>query len=91
MAFTASFVTDSVMGKYRIRVHDVTADAAAGYFDTGLKRVTWCIHEDRTITTFTCCTVSENVLDTATAAAGYIAVTGVVSGDKYRFVSFGPS
>jgi len=99
MAFTASFVTDSVMGKYRLRVHDVTADAATGSLNTGLKRITWAILTPKAIqsyvhsgnTAYTSPTYYENALPEATAALGYVALSGVVSGDIYRVTSFGPS
>lgn len=99
MAFTASFVTDSVMGKYRLRVYDVTPDAATGSIDTGLKRVTWSFLTPKSIqaftasgnTSYTSPTLAENALPEATAAAGYIALTGVVANNIYRVVCFGPS
>lgn len=90
MAFTSSFVTDSVMGKYRLRVHDVTADAATGSIDTGLKRVTWGFQTLRSGVT-NIANYTENALPEGTAAAGNISLTGAVSGDVYRIVSFGPS
>lgn len=98
MAFTASFVTDSVMGKYRLRVYDVTPDAAAGNFDTGLKRVTWSMNSIVSAASFVNSgstrnlgVFKENVLETGTAAAGYISITGTVSGNKHRVICFGPS
>lgn len=90
MAFTKSFVTDSVMGKYRIRVNDVTADATTGNVDTGLKRVTWAMVTGK-VSVCTSPNFFENVLAEATAAAGWIGLSNCVSGDTFRVVSFGPS
>lgn len=98
MAFTASFVTDSVMGKYRTRVYNVTADGTAGNFNTGLPRVTWAMTTIKSMASFVnsgstrhIAVMAENVLDAGTAAAGYVALTGTVSGDVYRVIAFGPS
>jgi len=85
-----SFITDSVMGKYRLRVHDVTATNTSGYLDTGLKRVTWAFHTARSAAT-NIGNLKENAYEVGTAAAGIIALSGVTDGDVYRVVSFGPS
>ena len=43
MAFTVSQITQSVMGKYRLAVTDVTPDSAEGSINTGLRRIIWTL------------------------------------------------
>lgn len=98
MAFTVSMITQSVMGKYRLAVLDVTPDATAGNFDTGLKRVTWAMQTIKSFASFVNSgntrnlgVLSENVLDAGTSAVGFCALTGTVANNVHRVVAFGPS
>lgn len=99
MAFTVSSVTQSVMGKYRLAVLDVTPDSAEGSIDTGLKRITWSISTLKKgvsfvasgNTSYTLPNFVENAGTTGTVAAGFLGISGVVATAIYRVTAFGPS
>lgn len=99
MAFTVSQVTQSVMGKYRLAVIDVTPDSAEGSVATGLRRIIWSMGALKKgvsfvasgNTSYTYPTFVDNAGTTGTVAAGNVGISGVVATAIYRIAAFGPS
>ena len=92
MAFTVSQVTQSVMGKYRLAVIDVTADSAEGSVASGLRRIIFSVvTQKKGVSATTKPTFFDNAGTTGTVAAGFIGISGAVSTEIYRLVAFGPS
>lgn len=92
MALTKSLIAETVFGNKRVQVWDITPDAAATSFSTGMAVIDFCIPCVKSaVTDATFGVFTENQLPAATASAGDIAMTSVVdSGEiKYRFVVFG--
>ena len=88
MAFTVSTVKDSVFGDMRVKVLSITADAATQNVDSGLSRIYGHALGPLSMTTASA-KLYINSLTTGTAAAGYIAVSGVASGDVFILTVWG--
>lgn len=91
MAFTATKSLETVFGNQRVWQGIVTADAAAGAVSFGFNKI---LHVQATPASCTTTSTSVpnfriNKLAAGTAAAGYLAVTGVVSGDDYYVTVYG--
>jgi len=88
MAFTSTLLERSVFGNKAVQVYSVTADGAEGTVATGLKSVSWITYAPSSMAT-AAAHLKLNVLTSGTAAAGYIAVTGVANGDIFYLTVFG--
>jgi len=87
MAYTTSLNVKTVLGNQRVHMYKVTADAASDEFDTGLDYVNHLsAHQNVTSTNVS---VLPNVLTAATAANGYISITGCASGDVFFLTVYG--
>jgi hypothetical protein len=88
MAFTASVASKTVYGDHRVHHLVVTADAAAGAVDTGLGTV-HAVQVTLKSATTAAIKTRINVLESATAAAGYVAISGAAAGDEFFLTVFG--
>ena len=88
MAFTFMSVVKTVHGNQAVRQGTVTADAAAGSVDTGLAKVD-TVHVALKSATSGAYKVRVNALESGTAAAGYVALSGVASGDEFFVTVYG--
>jgi hypothetical protein len=88
MAYSATVANKSVYGDARVHHLVVTADAAAGSVDTGLGLV-HAIQLTLKSATTAAIKTRINVLESATAAAGYVAISGAASGDEFFLTVFG--
>jgi hypothetical protein len=88
MAFSITVSDKSVVGNKRVHYCTVVADAAAGSVATGLSVVD---HIDITLKSAAsgAYKVRKNVLESGTAAVGYIAFSGVASGDEFFAAVYG--
>lgn len=92
MALTKSLIADSVFGNHRVQCWDVTPDAAATAFVTGMNNIEFMtVTAKSALTDATFGVFTENTDVSGTSVAGTIAMTSVVtSGEiKYRFVVYG--
>jgi hypothetical protein len=88
MAYTTSHLVNSVMGDYRVRVIQLTADAATQNVETGLNVVAFHVLAPVSCTTMAL-KIRDNQLTVGTSAAGYIAVSGATSGDIFQVIVYG--
>ena len=88
MAFTITSVAKTVFGNKRVVDFRVTADAATQAIDTGLGFVESAIFTPESMTT-AAGKMRLNQLAAGTASAGYIAISGVASGDVFYLKVFG--
>ena len=92
MALTKSLIAESVVGNWKVRVFDVTPDAAATAFATGMDSIAFSqVTIASGVTDATFGVFSDNQDVAGTAVAGTLAMTSVVtSGEiKYRCVVYG--
>lgn len=94
MALTKSLIAQTVFGNMRLECWDVSPDAVATAFATGLNKILFSqvtVASADTDATFGVFTENEDVA--GTSVAGTMAMTSVVnSGEiKYRFVVYGAS
>ena len=91
MAFSVSSVEKTVLGNKNVVVLSCVADAASDAFATGLSNVDWYGFAPRSMSTGANggAKIRMNVLSAATASPGYIAVTGVTSGDHFYLTVYG--
>jgi hypothetical protein len=88
MAFTASVLVKGVaFGNQLVKVFNVTADAAAGSFDTGLKSINFS--QVTSVSSPTNPVVADNKGPTGTTTAGTLAITNCTSGNVYRAIVYG--
>jgi hypothetical protein len=87
MAFTFTVSKKTVFGDERVSHGKVTADSTAGYVVTGLANIVALTHAPISQTTGVKYTI--NKLDSGTAAAGTLAVTGCTSGDEFYVTVYG--
>ena len=88
MAYTFAVSGKSVYGNQRVVYGTVTADAAAGNVNTGLLAVERVTMTPKSLTTGAI-KLRVNVLETATASAGYVAFSGCTSGDEMFIAVYG--
>ena len=88
MAFTATVDKKTVFGDERIIHYSITADAATAAIDTGLDTViaVSCAPKSMASAPYS---IKCDELAAGTAAAGYIAITGVASGDDLYVTVYG--
>lgn len=91
MAFTVAKIDNSVFGNKNMAVLSCTADAAADAFASPFKYVDHVIFSPQSMSTGANggAKIRKNVLSAGTASNGYIAVTGITSGDVFFLVVFG--
>lgn len=92
MALTKSLVANGVFGEKKYEVWDVTPDAAATAFATGMNVIDWMtVTAKSAVTDATFGVFTENQDVAGTSVAGTIAMTSVVSSGeiKYRVVAYG--
>jgi len=88
MAYTVSIDKRSVHGDERVLHLSVTPDAATGNVNTGLQNiygVAWAAASAASSSQH----IRKNVLTAGTAAAGWIGISGVASGDEYAITVWG--
>lgn len=89
MAFAFTVTRKTVFGDERA-IHGVlVADGTAGYVATGLSNLYSVNFSPISMTTMIDAGFKINTLDSGTAAAGYLAVTGVTSGDEMYVTVYG--
>lgn len=88
MAFTVSVDNKAVFGNQVVRQYTITADAATAAIDTGLDHI---FHVSAAPASMASApySIKKNELAAGTAAAGYIAITGVASGDDIYVTVYG--
>lgn len=103
MAFTVSqVITNTVVGDLRLKIVNVTADAATGSFDAGMGNVvaahysiksqaTTAVPSNPTGTNVTNPRLVINAGTTGTAIVGTIAMTSCVANDVYTLVIYAKS
>ena len=91
MAFSVSVVEKTVLGNKNVVVLSCVADAASDSFRTGLPNVDFVQFTPRSMSTGASggAKIKNNILTAGTAAPGYIAVTGITSGDHFYLTVFG--
>lgn len=88
MAYTINRVKKSVAGDLRMVIMSCTADAATQNVETGLDRIYGFSLSPVSMTAATV-QAYPNALAAGTAAAGYLAVSGMTSGDEFHVICFG--
>lgn len=88
MAWTEAETFSTVFGNKRIKGYLLTADSATLELDTGLTFVDHVAATPQSSTAFSG-TFARNVLSAGTSSDGYVAVTGVTSGDDYFLLVVG--
>lgn len=88
MAFNNSLIERSVFGNKAVQFYSCVADAATGTIVTGLNSVS-AIQVTLKSASTAAVKFKINTLESGTAAAGTIAVTGAVSGDEYYVTVYG--
>jgi len=89
MAFTWTITKQTVFGDERIIHGTVTADGTAGYVSTGLSNLYSVGFAPISMTSMIDAGFKINTLDSGTATAGALAVTGVTSGDEMYVTVYG--
>lgn len=89
MAFSWTVAKKTVHGDERVFHGTVTADGTAGSVDTGLANINAVTFAPKSMTTMIAAGFRINSLESGTATAGYLAVTGVTSGDEMYVTVFG--
>lgn len=87
MAFTFSVAGNTVNGNERVIYGTVTTDGTAGYVATGLGTIHRLVYSPKSQTTGVKFTI--NALDSGTATAGTLAITGCTSGDELYISCYG--
>jgi len=91
MAFSVSTVEKTVFGNKALYILSCVADAASDAFATGLKSVDFYNFVPRSMSTGASGgpKIKHNVLSAGTSSPGYIAVTGITSGDHFYLHVYG--
>jgi hypothetical protein len=89
MAFTWTIGEKTTFGNKRVFTGTVVADSTAGYITTGMNSITWVSYAPKSITTYIDLSFGINKLDSGTATAGALAITGVTSGDELYVTVYG--
>ena len=87
MAYTITR-SKTTFGNKKVIGLNVTADAATQNIETGLAHIEWHSWAPKSVST-AAIKLWINSLTTGTAAAGYIAVSGAVSGDEFCITVYG--
>lgn len=88
MAFNNQLLDRSVFGNKALQVYSCTADNTSGVIATGMKKVDWISVTYKSMSSGAT-KFKINALTSGTAAAGYIAVTGITSGDEFFIQVYG--
>lgn len=88
MAYTWTVSGKSVYGNQRVVYGTVVADAATGNINTGLSAVECVTMTPKSLTTGAV-KLRVNVLESGTAAVGYVGFSGVTSGDEMFVAVYG--
>lgn len=88
MAFTNSLIESTVFGNKSVQIYSCTCDGATGTIVTGFGQVTAVQVTPKSLTT-AAIKFKINTLESGTAAAGTIAVTGATSGDVFYAMVYG--
>ena len=88
MAFTVSRSNHS-SGDLRQVIMSCTADAATASIESGLSKIIGFAFSPVSMTSSSSSTIYTNTLAAGTAAAGYVAVTNVTSGDEFMLIVYG--
>jgi len=91
MAFNVSVIDKTVFGDTNVAILSCTADAAADSFASPYVYVDHVQFSPQSMSTGASGgpKIKKNILTAGTAANGYIAVTGVTSGDVFFLTVFG--
>ena len=91
MAFTVAVIDKSVFGNKNMAVMSCTADAESDAFASPFKFVDNVMFSPQSMSTGANggAKIRKNVLSAGTASLGWIAVTGVTSGDVFFLTVFG--
>ena len=91
MAFTVATIEKTVFGNKNIAVLSCTADAASDAFASPFRYVDHVQFSPQSMSTGANggAKIRKNVLSAGTASNGYIAVTGVTSGDVFFLTVWG--
>lgn len=91
MAFTVAAIDKTVFGNKSIVILSCTADAASDAFATGFRVVDHVQFSPQSMSTGASGgpKIKKNVLTAGTASNGYVAVTGVTSGDVFFLTVYG--
>ena len=87
MAFAFTVSKQTVFGDERVTHGVLTADGTAGSVATGLDNIVSVAHAPKSMTSGVKYAI--NKLESGTAAAGTLAVTGCTSGDVFYITLFG--
>jgi hypothetical protein len=88
MAFTYTVADKTTFGNKHVHFATVVADAAAGSVNTGLGHVV-AVEVTLKSATTGAYKVRANALESGTSAAGYVAISGVASGDEFFVTVYG--
>lgn len=88
MAWTVTYDKKTVFGDERVLHMTVTTDGGSEAIDTGLESINGIAFTPASLTSTTL-NIHKNVLTAATAAPGYVSVTGATSGDDFYLTVFG--
>lgn len=88
MAWTQTKTIESVFGNIRVKVYELTADSATLELDTGFGNVLGCATAPKSMASSPFA-VARNALSAGTSSAGYVAITGVTSGDDLYLTVYG--
>lgn len=89
MAYTATLVKNDVQGSTRVKVFDVTADAASGVVDSGHSIVLWHQVSPISMATMSLVKFRPNINAASAASNGNIMVSGAASGDRFFLTVYG--
>ena len=88
MAYSVSFIKKTVVGDMRMFIMSCVADAATEAIDSGLDSVYGFTLAPRSCST-AALKVFQNYTALGTASAGYMGVSGAVSGDEFILTVYG--
>ena len=88
MAFTNTLIERTVFGNKAVQVYSCLADNTSGVIATGMKKVDWISVTYKSMSTGAT-KFKINALTSGTASAGYVAVTGITSGDEFFIQVYG--
>jgi hypothetical protein len=88
MAWTTTKNLETVFGNVRAQFYLLTADSATLELNTGFGNVIHVQHAVKSATT-SAHNIAINALSAGTSSAGYVAITGVTSGDDIWLTVYG--
>ncbi len=88
MAFTQAIITKTGFGNKRVVALAFTADAATSNVETGLSVIEWIGFAPSSMATASA-KLYINQKVSGTAAAGFLAISGVASGDRFYVTCYG--